>query len=230
MNAILEWLRVGHHMLMIILAVGTVFTYGYLLLFKEKLRLNALTAIPAALVHTLFGVLCVTSFAMLEAFSLSAFGNLSIFGATFFMPILFFAFARLGKRNTADVFDIGTVTMMFTLMCSRFNCLVCGCCYGLPFFGSDTLQWPTREMEIVFYIVLMVLFSLKNQKGTAGGKNYPIYMIAYGIFRFIVEWVRHYDGNSVIHKAHVWALISLCLGISILAEIKNKQKYKEMKQ
>lgn len=217
-------------MLIIVLAIGTIFTYGYLLQFKEKLRLNALTALPAALVHSVYGVLCVLSFAVLETFRLSALGNMSIFGATFFMPLLFFTFAKLGKREQADVFDIGTVTMLFTLMCSRFNCLVSGCCYGIAFFGSTSLMWPTREMEIVFYIIFIILFAVKNKKGDSRGRNYPIYMIAYGIFRFFVEWLRHYDGNSVIHRAHIWALISLCLGISILAEIKAKQKHKEMKQ
>lgn len=218
----LEFLKSDRHMLMLILAVGTVFTYFWLMLFREKLRFNALTALVAAVVHTAFGVLCVMTFAMLEAFDVKAFGNLSIFGATFFMPLLFFAFAKLGKRNTAEVFDIGCISMMFTLMCSRFNCLVGGCCYGISFFGSATLQWPTRELEILFYIILMIILGTRVKKQTSNGWNYPIYMIAYGAFRFVIEWVRHYSGNSVIHKAHIWAVISLCLGISILAEIKSK--------
>lgn len=219
----LDFLRADHHMLILILSVGTVFTYIWLMLFRERLRFNWWKALIASLVHTVFGVLCVTTFAMLETLNLKAFGNLSIFGATFFMPILFFAFAKLGKRNMADVFDIGCISMMFTLMCSRFNCLVCGCCYGIPFFGSATLQWPTREMEILFYIIMIILLGRRVKQNRSYGYNYPIYMIAYGVFRFVTEWVRHYSGSAVIHRAHVWAIISLCLGISILAEIKNKQ-------
>ncbi len=207
-------------MLMVVLLAGTVFTYFWFLHYKEKLRFNGLTALVAAIVHTIYGVLCVTVFAVIETMNIKNFGNLSIFGATFFMPLLFFVFAKLGKRSAADVFDIGTVSMMFTLMCSRFNCLVSGCCYGISFFNSPTLRWPTREAEIVFYVVLILVLALRMKKNQSGGTNYPIYMIAYGIFRFIVEWVRHYDGNSVVHKAHVWALISLALGISILVEMK----------
>lgn len=220
----LEFLQADHHMLLLILAVGTVFTYIWLMLFRDRLRLNWWQSLIASVIHTVFGVLCVTTFAMLEAFRLSAFGNLSIFGATFFMPMLFFAFAKLGKREAADVFDIGTISMCFTLMCSRFNCLVTGCCTGIPFFGSDSFNWPTRELEILFYIILMIWLGLRVKKNKSNGLNYPIYMIAYGAFRFVTEWVRDYSGNSVIHRAHVWAIISLCLGLSIIAEIKSKQK------
>ncbi len=217
-------------MLIIILSIGTAFTFYWLMKFKDRLRLNWWKALLASLVHTVFGVLCVTTFAMLESLRLSAFGNLSIFGATFFMPILFFAFAKLGKRDMADVFDIGTISMMFTLMCSRFNCIVTGCCKGLPLFHSATLRWPTRELEIIFYIVLILILGLSVKRGKSNGKNYPIYMIAYGAFRFIIEWVRVYDAPSFIHRAHIWAIISLFLGISILAEIKNKQKKQRIKE
>ena len=221
---IMDWLSAGKHMLILVLIAGTIFTYIWFLQFKDKLRLSPLTAVPAAIVHTVYGVLCVTVFAVIETFNIHNFGNLSIFGATFFMPLLFFAFAKIGKRNMADVFDIGCISMMFTLMLSRFNCLVCGCCYGISFFHSETLQWPTRELEILFYIVLITVLAVKTKKNESRGLNYPIYMIAYGVFRFIIEWVRHYSGNSVIHRAHLWAVVSLCLGVSILAEIKSKQK------
>lgn len=218
----MDFLKADHHMLIIILTIGFAFSFFWFMSFKDKLRFNIPKALAAALVHTLFGVLCVMSFAMLEEFRLSAFGNMSIFGATFFMPILFFAFSKLGKRSPADVFDIGCISMMFTLMCSRFNCLVTGCCYGIPFFGTGHL-WPTRELEIAFYIVMIAILGYRAKKDRSNGTNYPIYMIAYGTFRFVTEWVRHYSGSSVIHRAHVWAVISLVLGISILSEIKNKQ-------
>lgn len=224
---VMEWLRGDHHMLILILLAGTVFTYFWFLQFKTQLRFSALGAIPAALIHTVFGVLCVTAFAVVETMNIHIFGNMSIFGATFFMPILFFAFAKIGKRNMAEVFDIGTVSMIFTLMCSRFNCLVTGCCYGISFFGSKTLQWPTRELEIAFYIILLIILIRKTRKHESGGCNYPIYMIAYGIFRFVTEWVRHYSGNAVVHRAHIWAVLSLIIGISILAEIKSKRRTKQ---
>ena len=217
-------------MLFVILAAGTVFTYFWFMKYRDKLRFSRWQALLASIVHTVWGVLCVVTFAMLEVMRLSAFGNLSIFGATFFMPILFFAFSKLGKRSAADVFDIGAVSMMFTLMCSRFNCLVTGCCKGIPLFGSQTLRWPTRELEIVFYIVLITIFALKIKKGRGGGMCYPIYMIAYGAFRFVIEWLRVYDSPSFVHRAHIWAIISLFLGISILAEIKNKQKKKSLRR
>ena len=48
-------------------------------------------------------------------------------------------------------------------------------------------------------------------------------MIAYGIFRFIEEWFRTSSGMYMFHKAHIWALLSLIIGLSIYFEIRTKQ-------
>lgn len=121
------------------------------------------------------------------------------------------------------VFDLCTNCMLFTLMCARINCIIAGCCKG-TFVFHTCYRWPTRELEIVFYVVLILVFSYKLKISETNGIIYPIYMISYGIFRFIVEFFRVGDGNLLIHPAHIWALISLCIGLSVYAEIKNKEK------
>ena len=53
---------------------------------------------------------------------------------------------------------------------------------------------------------------------------YPIYMISYGIFRFVTETLRFSDRtDSILHVSHLWALLSLGIGISIYGELQEKK-------
>lgn len=212
------------HSLLLLLLLGTVFNCIWLMRFKDRLRLQLVPAIIASAAHTVYGVFCVTVFAVLEVADVSSAGNMSLFGGVFFMPVGYFVVAKLFKRKMTDVFDICTICMMFTLMCARTNCIISGCCRGIRFFGMDGVRWPTRELEIIFYIIMIVVLGKKVQNGTANGKIYPIYMISYGAFRFIIEGLRAYSGTSVIHRGHIWAVITLGLGLSIYIELQNKKK------
>ena len=93
----------------------------------------------------------------LDAFDMGAMGNMSLFGAVFFMPLVYWAFAKLSGRSAADVFDVFTVCLVFTLMCARLNCIFSGCCLGahIPIEGPTHLRFPTREMELLFYVILL---------------------------------------------------------------------------
>lgn len=69
----------------------------------------------------------------------------------------------------------------------------------------------------------------KMKSGRIQGEIYPIYMMSYGTFRFAIEGFRVYDGEYIIHMAHIWALLSLCLGFSIYAEMQKEYKRRREK-
>ena len=167
---------------------------------------------------------------MLFAFAESGFnpdslGNMSIFGGVFLMPIAYFLGAKLFKRKPGEVFDIFLICMMFTLMCARINCIISGCCKGCLIFGSETARWPTRELEVVFYIVLLIIFGRRVKRNESHGELYPAYMFLYGIFRFITEFFRVSERSAgIFHLSHLWALISFGLGVSLYYELKSKNK------
>lgn len=178
-------------------------------------------ALVLSILHVIFGVACVRVFARLEGASS---GAMSIFGAVFFMPVGYYLGAKLFRRPIADVFDIFAIPMIFTLFCSRINCLMSGCCYGLT-IGASQLRWPTREAEMVFYLVFLVLLAPKVLKGGWSGKVYPLYMASYGLARGIIECFRYSAAtNSIFHLSHVWAVVSFTLGLAIFLEIHEKRK------
>ena len=152
---------------------------------------------------------------------------MSLFGGVFFMPLTYILGAKLFKRPLGEVADVFTPVMVVTLMCARINCILSGCCMGLPIPGVNGVRFPTREAELIFYLVLLILLCPKIWRGRTGGRAYPVYMMAYGVFRFIVEFFRDQNTTSLFHLSHFWAVVSLCIGISIYVEISKKEKFEK---
>ena len=218
----------NEYRLELILLTATVFGYFWLYQFKEQLRIKGWMALVLAVAHTLIGVACVKIFAFLESGDGS---GMSLYGAIFFLPIVYFVYAKLSKRSVADVFDIFTICTICTLLCARFNCIFAGCCLGSCMPGSESMRWPTRELEIIFYLVLYISLRKKVCKKKYSGLIYPMYMIAYGTFRFVVEFFRESDHVlGLFHISHIWSLISIaisiaaCLSISKTTRCGNKSK------
>lgn len=220
--ALLTWL--SDHALILLLGCGTLFNVYWLHRCRERLHLRWLSVLLLSVLHTVLGVLSVKVFALFET---GNFSNMSLFGGVFFMPLFYWGVAKLAKQKAADVFDVFTICLVFTLMCARLNCIVSGCCLGahIPIEGLTHLRFPTRELELLFYVLLLSRLWRKVLSGSARGMIYPIYMISYGIFRFVTETLRFSDRtDSILHVSHLWALLSLGIGISIYGELRKKEK------
>lgn len=219
---LLTWL--SDHALILLLGCGTLFNVYWLHRCRERLHLRWLSVLLLSVLHTVLGVLSVKVFALFET---GNFSNMSLFGGVFFMPLFYWGVAKLAKQKAADVFDVFTICLVFTLMCARLNCIISGCCLGahIPIEGLTHLRFPTRELELIFYVLLLSRLCRKVVTGSARGMIYPIYMISYGIFRFVTETLRFSDRtNSILHVSHLWALLSLGIGISIYGELRKKEK------
>lgn len=220
--ALLTWL--SDHALILLLGCGTLFNVYWLHRCRERLHLRWLSVLLLSVLHTVLGVLSVKVFALFET---GNFSNMSLFGGVFFMPLFYWGVAKLAKQKAADVFDVFTICLVFTLMCARLNCMISGCCLGahIPIEGLTHLRFPTRELELLFYVLLLSRLWRKVLSGSARGMIYPIYMISYGIFRFVTETLRFSDRtDSILHISHLWALLSLGIGISIYGELQKKEK------
>ena len=219
---LVTWL--SDHALILLLGCGTLFNVYWLHRCRERLHLRWLSVLLLSVLHTVLGVLSVKVFALFET---GNFSNMSLFGGVFFMPLFYWGVAKLAKQKAADVFDVFTICLVFTLMCARLNCIISGCCLGahIPIEGLTHLRFPTRELELLFYVLLLSRLWRKVLNRSARGMIYPIYMISYGIFRFVTETLRFSDRtDSILHVSHLWALLSLGIGISIYGELRKKEK------
>lgn len=125
----------------------------------------------------------------------------------------------------------GYSTMLTVIPCAitaahgfgRIGCFFAGCCYGKPTDSWLGVQFPdlpgpvhpTQLYESAFlfllFAVLTVLFFRKK-----GKYNFPIYLSAYGIFRFLNEFLRgDHRGSFVgnVSPSQFWSLVMIAIGL-----------------
>lgn len=143
------------------------------------------------------------------------------YGFFFLEPFVLFIVAKILQLDRKALFDAVTIYSIPTLFFGRAVCLFENCCYGKYIFGSQ-LRWPTREMELIFFLIAFIFFLHLDRKSTIPGQLYPLLMISYGIFRFISEWFRVGDVLILgLHVAHVWMLLIVLIGLSIWFELRS---------
>jgi len=73
------------------------------------------------------------------------------------------------------------------LILGRFGCLHAGCCGGITCsFG----KWPAVPVEISFQIIAILVLSQMRKRSILPGQHFHLYLIAYGLFRFLHEFMR----------------------------------------
>lgn len=220
MSLISDWL--SSHSLLLLLSAGTLFSFLWLMQFRGRLNMKWYAALPIAICHTLVGVICVKAFAFMETgFNPDSLGNMSLFGGVFFMPVAYWVGDKLTKQPYGAVCDVFTPCMIFTVMCVRVNCIISGCCTGLRIPGTQ-MRFPTRETEVIYYVVMLLLLIPRVKKDERPGSIYPLYMATYGVFRFINEFFRTSSSETLFHLSHVWAAIAFAAGLSIYMETKSR--------
>lgn len=204
------------HFLIIMLTSASILVYIWLYLNRNKLNAKWWEILIVTVLCILIGTLFTKLFAIIEVgFDVNEAGNMSMYGVVFFMPIFFVIYGIIKKLKFKVIFDVFCIPEIITLFFARMNCLHSGCCYGKII--TDGLRYPTRELELIFYAIFLLIMSPKVYKGISNGHTYPIFMISYGVTRFILESFREADTTAFMHRAHYWSIISFVVGASILA-------------
>lgn len=154
-------------------------------------------------------------------------GDLEVSGTSlmgvFFVgaPVLLLVL-KLLRMDLGAGFDIFTLCAVPGFFLARMHCLVADCCGGIRFFSTEWF-WPTREAELVFFVVLFIYLWKCGRENRIPGQLFPIFMLSYGAFRFVNEFFRstHYI-STVLHLAHLWAALCVVVGVSIYLEMKSQ--------
>lgn len=157
--------------------------------------------------------------------------NLRIYGPIYVMWAAYLLPCKLLRGDPKASVDICTPGLIISLISIRINCFYQGCCVGLMIPGSN-MRYPIRELEIVFQIILLIWFARKVLQKKYDGTLYPLYMICYGVLRFLYEFFREPENLffGTIHAPHVWSLISIVAGIAAYWYIKNADRNKRTKK
>lgn len=163
--------------------------------------------------------------ALAEAgFNLKKAANMRLYGAIFVLPFLYYVWAKVKKRNVSLVMDISTICVIFGAISGRLNCLTKDCCDGIQCFFNEAYRWPIREIELVYYVIFIIYYFRKIGTAKTYGQVYPIYLISYGVLRFLCEFIReeYTIKIGIIHIAQIWSLIAIAIGVVWLYKVNIK--------
>jgi phosphatidylglycerol:prolipoprotein diacylglycerol transferase len=113
----------------------------------------------------------------------------------------------------------------FTLAIGRIGCLLNGCCRGIESHGLCTItysdgisRYPIPAYEMAFHLIVGTAFVLVVRRRAGHGRLFSIYLILYGIFRFLTEFLR--ETPKLYHHwlsgYQVLALVTAALGAGFL--------------
>jgi phosphatidylglycerol:prolipoprotein diacylglycerol transferase len=143
-------------------------------------------------------------------------------GAVCFLVIYYFKRKKY-NNSMSDVLSLLPCCIVVAHGFGRIGCFFAGCCYGretdcflgLKFPGMPNPVHPTQLYEAAFLFVLFALFSYLLLKKKYK-YNMPLYLILYGIFRFLVEFIRGDDrGNfiGIFSPSQFWSVLMIIGGV-----------------
>ena len=160
-------------------------------------------------------------------------------GVVSFLIIYFIVRNKLSGR-IVDVISLVPCCITIAHGFGRIGCFFAGCCYGIEtdsFLGVkfphlDHPVHPTQLYEAAFLFILfgvMLFLLLKfNFK-----HNMSVYLISYGIFRFLLEFIRgDHRGELVtgISPSQFWSIPMVLLGVGLIFLLNYLQKRRDIEK
>jgi phosphatidylglycerol:prolipoprotein diacylglycerol transferase len=150
-------------------------------------------------------------------------------GVACYIPI-YFIFRKKFQGRFLDIISILPISLTLAHGFGRFGCFSAGCCYGaeatgpLAFLGIEFVTtpgvkvWPTQLFEAIFLLVLALIMLILYVK-----KRFPhnmaVYLISYGVFRFLIEYIRGDERGALVagvSPSQFWSILMVVLGIALL--------------
>ena len=219
-----------YYRMFLLLFFSAMFMFVWLLQFQKDTKIKWYGALALALLSQVIGLLGAFLLAQFEGFlGGGPAGIISMFGVVMTIPLLAIVLGKITKRDVRMMCDIYSLAIVIGMFFGRINCVFAGCCGGIyiDFLG---FEWPAREVELLFYLVIGFIMGRRCIKRTFDGRCLPIYLISYGVFRFFNELLR--TGDPILgpfHIAHVWCTLFIIIGIVTLVILNNKDKKNNVK-
>ncbi|MFO1439609.1 MAG: prolipoprotein diacylglyceryl transferase family protein [Verrucomicrobiaceae bacterium] len=114
------------------------------------------------------------------------------------------------KSSTGDGFAL---IVPFGLALGRVGCFFHGCCVGRSgyagVFATREGRWPAPMVEGVFQLTMLVLLFELRRRGLLRDRLIFLYFVAYGLFRFLHEFMR--DTPAMLLGISGYQIIALTL-------------------
>lgn len=145
-----------------------------------------------------------------------------LIGGIIIFSLLIYIFMIDKRKQILKILNLIIPGVVVAHAFGRIGCFLSGCCFGVEtsssfgvvFPGETVKRHPTQLYEALFLFLFFVIFIvLKNKKIN---KNFlSIYFIGYGVFRFLVEFIRGDNrGSTIFNILSPSQLISVLLIVS----------------
>jgi phosphatidylglycerol:prolipoprotein diacylglycerol transferase len=127
------------------------------------------------------------------------------------------------RVKTGDTFAL---PLALAMAVGRWGCFLNGCCYGIP----TTLPWgvrfeqkdgtwlrchPTQVYESLFHFAMACVLLEVLHRGALRRQRLKLYLICYGLYRFLTEFIRPGEVWLLGLTAYQWGAAALVVGLSL---------------
>lgn len=145
-----------------------------------------------------------------------------------------YLYTRIYKLDALLFFDAAAPCVALAQAFGRIGCFFNGCCYGIPYDGpfsvtypqgayppADVALFPSQLAEALFMFLFCGLLALHLKKSRHPGHTVGLYLLGYGIFRFLIEFLRDDPrGAFLFFSTSQWlGLLAICAGITFFTDI-----------
>ena len=142
--------------------------------------------------------------------------------------ILYAIFRKKFEGKILDILSFAPCCITIAHAFGRVGCFFAGCCYGLPTDSALGIVFPnkpylgavhpTQLYEAIFlFLLCAVIFVLVMKWNFKHGLS--VYLVAYGIFRFFIEYLRNDDRGGFIpgiSPSQFWSICMVVIGIALI--------------
>ena len=146
-------------------------------------------------------------------------------GVATFLIVYRFYYLRNNEPIIKKMLIIAPSAICLAHGIGRLGCFFNGCCYGIEtdawygiqFPGHDHKVIPTQLFEMAFLLILALILGImafkKDFKYTM-----PIYLFSYGIFRFLIEFIRGDERGQLqgLSPSQYWCFAMVIVGAFLI--------------
>ncbi len=186
-----------------------------------------------------FAILFQSLFDLLEGndsrpFAMTFYGGLVGGVATFLIAYFFYIKKRYAGANITRLLIITPAAITVAHAFGRIGCFCAGCCYGIETDSWLGMQfphlpnpvYPTQLFEALFLFALsgiLLYLALKKHNKFA----MPIYILSYGVWRFLIEFIRGDDRGAYflsLSPSQWFSLLGIIGSVALFIVIKKSPK------
>ena len=123
------------------------------------------------------------------------------------------------RAKTGDAFAL---PLALSLAVGRWGCFFNGCCHGTPTslpwgidFGDGVRRHPTQIYESLFHLWMAFVIIQMIRRGWLPNQRLKLYLIAYGAYRFLTEFIRPEPVYALKLTYFQWVATVMVIGLTL---------------